>query len=206
MAAVTGSRYFDSAVQFTNATDVANISAGQSFVASSGATGTVVAVDNANFVVLLDVQSGLVAPGTTVVFTTLGGKGTINSINTDIIPATIVIDPITEGEFAEGEYLLLQTPKPILITPRTDEITGVNGDLLTLSGNKDLLNFAAGDQVTMVDANGDTAYSTVSSDSITDVEEFDIWAGVTQNIRSLMVRRSHRCNLRPNTGWRYLSS
>lgn len=166
LAAVTGQRFFATAYKFQNPGDIANISAGQTFVASSGATGTVVSVDALNLSVLLNIESGTVTLSNTIEFTTPAGKGTIDSIDTTVTPATVVIDPITSGAFAEGQFLVFQTPQPILVTPRTDDITQINGDVLTFSGDKDLLNFSNGDPITMVNADGSAAEALIQTSAI----------------------------------------
>lgn len=95
------------------------------------------------------------------------GKGTIS----DVTGSVVTIDPFTDCCFKEGQYLIHDTPKSILITPKTDNITNINNNTLTFSGNKDLLNFAAGDPVTMVDSLGNTATYTANTTPITNVED-----------------------------------
>lgn len=101
------------------------------------------------------------------------GQGTISSIaNTQVF-----IEPYTDNCFKEGQHLIHATPKPILITPQSDEINTVVSDVLILDGDKDLLNFTNGDPVTMVNSDGSPAAYPAVTDSITGV------GGVTGTIQ-----------------------
>lgn len=94
------------------------------------------------------------------------GQGTIS----DITGSVVTIDPYTDNCFKESQSLTHATPKPILITPQTDDITDVTGNVLTFSGDKDLLNFAAGDAVSMVNADGSAATYSATTSAITTVD------------------------------------
>ena len=115
------------------------------------------------------VDKGIRESGDSKVSTVLPkqGEGTIS----DITGSVVTIEPFTDNCFKEGQYLINATPKPILITPKTDAITDATGDVLTFSGSKDLLNFAAGDTVSMCNADGSAATVEAETSEIVDISD-----------------------------------
>ena len=103
------------------------------------------------------------------------GQGTISDINGNVV----TIDPYIDNCFKEGQFLTQATPKPILITPQTDDITTIAGDVLTLSGSKDLLEFAPGDPVSMVNVDGSAATYDAETSAIESVGVTDYSTGGT---------------------------
>ena len=93
------------------------------------------------------------------------GQGTISGITGSVV----TIEPFTDNCFVEGQYLIHETPKPVKITPISDTITDVTGDVLELSGPKNLINFAPGDTVSMVNADGSAATFNAETSAITSV-------------------------------------
>ena len=76
--------------------------------------------------------------------------------------------------FVEDQYLIHPTPKPIKIIPQTEVITTVSTDNsdLTFAGNTELIEFAVGDAVKQVNADGTPAIlEYVSSDVVKFDEE-----------------------------------
>ena len=94
------------------------------------------------------------------------GEGTIKATN----GALVTIEPFTDNCFNKGAYLIHETPKPIKVTPVSEVITDVNeaGNQLTTAGPDQLFNFAAGDTVTMVNADGSGASAFLETSEITD--------------------------------------
>lgn len=91
------------------------------------------------------------------------GRGTISQIS----GPNVLIEPYTDNAFLPGQYLIHDTPKPIKVSPVSDSITSVAGDALLFSGGKDLLNFEAGDQIYMSDADGNVAQIAHPTSAIT---------------------------------------
>ena len=92
------------------------------------------------------------------------GEGVINFIN----GADIVIEPFVDNCFAPGQYILHKTPKVLDITPKSDSIHSYDADTktITLTGDKDLLDFSEGDEVTMCDADGNAVTVTPVTSTI----------------------------------------
>ena len=145
------------------AVDYVNASSGNSNGSSAGNTYRAIKVDGK-----LLIDAGVRDLGDSRVSTLLPkrGKGTIS----DITGSVVTIEPYTDNCFKEGQYLIHESPKTILVTPKSDAITDVTGDVLTFSGNKDLLNFAPGDTVSMVNADGTAATYNATTSAITNVE------------------------------------
>ena len=134
--------------------------------ANAGAGGRIVAIE-VDGLLLIDKGYRELGDKTVSTVDPKRGTGTIS----DVAGTAVTIDPFDDNCFKVGQYLTHVTPKPVLITPKTDEITDVTGDVLTFSGNKDLLNFTAGDPVSMVNAAGELAEVSVETSSITNVTE-----------------------------------
>ena len=91
------------------------------------------------------------------------GEGTIDNIN----DTNVLIHPFVDNAFVPDQYLVHKEPKVINVTPLSDSINSYDtgSKTLTLAGNKDLIEFAFGDQVTMTDAAGAPAtYTPVTSE------------------------------------------
>lgn len=94
------------------------------------------------------------------------GSGTVS----DITGAQVTVTPFTDNCFKEGQYLTVN--KSINVSPVTDPIESYAKDTKTLTFDeaKDLVQFANGDPVTMVNADGTAATYNAETSEITNVE------------------------------------
>ena len=102
-------------------------------------------------------------PNTVSTLDTKQGKGTISAIN----GSQVTITPFTDNCFKEGQYLTVN--KAVTVDPVTDSISTYDAGTktITLSGDKDLLQFANGDAVYMTDAAGTLVSPTFTTSAIT---------------------------------------
>jgi hypothetical protein len=126
------------------------------------------------------VDGGDWSTGNTVTVPAKRGEGTISSIS----GTNVVIAPFVDNAFITDQYLVHKEPKVVTVTPKSDSIDDYDRatKVLALSGDKDLLDFATGDEVSMCDADGNPAQATVETSGVTTTEAKDIWAPVAQDI------------------------
>ena len=128
------------------------------------------------------VDTGVRDLGDTTVSTTTPkqGEGTIS----DITGSVVTINPVVDNCFVNNQYLLHTAPKPIKITPKSEAINSISTDglTLTLAGNEELIEFAAGDPVTMCNADGTPAvYEAETSTIISAVDALPVEVDWTSN-------------------------
>ena len=93
------------------------------------------------------------------------GSGTVSNISGNVV----TVSPYTDNCFKEGQWLTVN--KTINVTPKTDPIASYTPGTktLTFDGPKDLMQFANGDAVTMVNADGSAATYNAETSAITNV-------------------------------------
>ena len=81
------------------------------------------------------------------------GSGTVSNIT----GAQVTVSPFTDNCFKEGQWLTVN--KTIDVDPKTDKITSYDDStkVITVDGDTDLMQFAAGDSVFMTDNSTDSA-------------------------------------------------